>query len=966
MADEQNKNNKPPMNGGFGVSEIEKIGQQAYTVPKVEQEQRERASRARVQIEAFAELPEEYILKNKVLSKYAKTAPNTLMSAEERIKSSVSSRLERSNVQAANAVGRDYAESTINSLTRQGYEDPAFQNKALTMMNTPYESLAKRRQEISGQIGALGAQSVEAAGAVFSNRGPRKDLTNQIAGNAEQANSLVKELTSIDLAMKTKRQTGSDPLSKFEKLNATGKSAEDLLSARSIGEELSKGGVDIKGKNGGTVNVATGDINKALTQEAENLKRALTDLATTTETSKDKLDEMRKSAETSAENFEKLSKAAGQGGGGNRDTVGYLNAAAGGFNAIGSAGQQIMINQRMQQVSNIGGFAGLANQQYDMYTKARGGDIASQLALGQVDKAEDFGAEMKNATNIVQGAQAAGAAAQTTAGVIQTSEAVGQKFNPLAYATGSSTQNTAALQQGALNVVQGGANLAVVGSDVLKGASAQSNRLAGIQAQMQARQAINQVGAQQAQGLRDFYTGLDVVGQDMGGKASDFIEKSRSGENLQKMQDARMSPEQFLQMSKAGASQMGSTFDTEQVFAARNLEARGFGSKESNMQRMSQLASAGANNPKEGMESVLSAAMTKGLDSSKAINMMVENTAAMVQSSAGAAVGIDTTKAASSQLANSMNPEMKNKEFALQQAMSAQEMTKQQTTNRDVSFIGMANTAGLQQNLQKQGINIGGTEAIIAQGFDMATLKSFKDDKGKFDSAKASKFFQNQGVNVSEKDAEKFVSTTLEEKEKQILRPAGVALNADTEGLRKRIKAGNLTDADNVSLGQIASLSGRKGGADEVKREILGVNAPNVSGAVGKDLTEGKGPDDIKKQMDTLRTSGFKQLSEAAAFASTNLEKFGGALKVFTDLTQKYEKGGTKNEETFSTAASDFAKDFGASTNLFKGSVGQFEAAVKILSTKAGLDSNRNPVKPTFMDNKDEQKGSTRGNSSSW
>jgi hypothetical protein len=951
MADEQNKSNKGPVNG-FGVSEIEKIGAQAYTIPKTEQEQRQRATTARTQIEALQDLPQDVILRSKALTRVASTAPNTLMSAESRVRSSVESRLERSNIQAANAIGREYSETAIGSRSREMYESGMNQTKAMTMMGSSYETLSQRREQINGQIQNLGVQSAEAASQLFTGRGPRKDLSNQIAGNAQQANTLVQELSSVELALKTKKQIGADPLSKFEKLNSTGQSATDYLSAKSIGEELSKGGVDIKGKNGSTVNIASGDINKALAQEAENLKKALNDLATTTETSKDKLDEMRKSAEMSAENFEKLSKASAAGGGGRDNMIGYLNAAAGGFNAVGAGAQQIMINQRMQQMGNISGFAGLANQQYDMYTKARGGDIASQLALSQFSKADDFGMEMKNATNIVQGAQAAGATAQTVAGGLK----VASTLNPVENGV-STSQAQANRQQGALDVVQGATNLAVIGSDVARGTSAQSNRLAGIQAQMQARQAINAVGASQAQGLRDMYTGLDVVGQSMGSKASGFIQNSISAGNLQRMEDARMSPEQYVKMSQMGAANMGSTFNNDQVFAARNLEARGMGGMQDNMMRMSQLASAGANNPKEGMENVLSAAMTKGLDSSKAISMMVENTAAMVSTSAGAAVGIDTSKAASSLLAAGVNPNMANKEFAIQQAMAAADITKQATTDRNVSFIGMANTAGLQQNLQKQGINIGGTEALITQGVDIATLKSFKDSKGNFDSKAATKFFQNQGVNINEGNAEKFVATTLEEKEKQILRPGGVALNADVEGLRRRAKAGTLTAEDNISLGQIAQLGGRKGGAEEVVRELKGVSAPNVSGATGKDLTEGKGPDDLKKQMDALRTSGFKQLTEAAAFASTNLEKFGGALKVFTDLSQKFEKGGKGNEAEFSTAAATMAKDFSASTKLFNDATTKYEAASEAMMNAAGLFSNRNPIKPAFMDNKDQKKG---------
>lgn len=956
MADDVNKSNRGPMNG-FGVSEIERIGAQTYNIPKTEQEQRDRASRARTQIEAIEQLPPSMVRQNRALNRIAEMAPNTLISAEQRIRSSVHGRLERSNIMAANAIGREYSETNINSMARGMYESSAFQNQALSMMGQNFDALAGRRQDIMGQIGNLGSQATAAAGSLFTSRGQRRDLTNQIAGNAEQAGTLVKELASIDLAMKTKRQIGADPLSRFEKLNAVGERAGGMLGAAGIGEELRSGGVNIS-KGGQSVQVANGDISRAIMQEAEALKRVLSELANSAGKSAEELDVMRKSAEESAHNFEKLEKAqVAAGGGGGASGSQYLSAAAGGFNAIGSGMQAVMINQRMGQMANIGGFAGLANQQYDMYTKARGGDIASQLALGQFSDAGKFGTELSRATGAVQGATMAAGAAQTAAGAFQVSEAaVGKTVGIGGQLLGTGGMSTAEGLAGAQNIAQGASTMAVTGFDMARGVSAQGNRLAGINANMQARQAINAIGASQAQGLRDFYTGLDVVGQNMGGRAGGFINEAVSGGNLQRMQDARMSPEQFLKMSQLGSQNMGSTFQTSQIFGARNLERGGFGSMETNMQRMSQLAAAGANNPQAGMEGVLSAAMSKGLDSSKAISMMVENTAAMVSSNAGTAVGIDTIGASSSLLASSMNPALANKEFALSMAADAQAITRQTTTNRDVSFVGMANTAGLQQNLAAAGVQISGTESLIAQGVDIATLKSLQKDP-----KKAADFFRNQGVNVTESNVDTFLTTTLGEKEKQLLRPGGLAVNADTSGLLKRIKEGKVSEGDQVSLGQIAQLQGRKGGADELIREIKGVGTPNVAGLAGKELMEGKGPDDIKKQMDTLRTSGFKQLSEAAAAASDNLQKFGGALKVFTDLQQKFEEGGKANEQGFSTAASDMAKDFKDGAVTFKSSVGDFAAAVKVLSSRAGLDSNANPVKPEFM-NLDQRKGSSRGN----
>lgn len=948
MADDQNKSNRPPMNG-FGMSEIDKIGQSAYSIPKSEQEQRIRATTARTQMNALQDLPDDVILGSRALTRVAQNAPNTLMNAEQRIRSSVNSRLERSNAQAVNAIGREYSDSAINGQVRGLYDSPVYQNQALTMMNMPYEQMSQRRQAISGQINALGASSADAASGLFTSRGPRRDLANQISGNAQSANSMVQELAGIDLALKTRRQSGSDPLSKFERLNSIGKSAEDYISARSIGQEINSGGVNIN-RGGKSERIDNGNIGMALAQEADNLKKALSDLANSAGKSAEDLDKMRRVAEESAENFDKLSKASGGAGSGRNNTIGYLNATAGGFNAVGGGAQQIMINQRMQEMSNISGFAGMANTQYDMYKKARGGDIASQLALGQFGAADDFGAEMKNATNVVQGANAIGAGAQTGAGILQATTTI----NPLENALSTSAAQ-ANRQAGILNSVQGGVNLAVIGSDVQRGTSAQGNRLAGVQAQLAARQAINAVGSQQAQGLRDFYTGLDVVGQNMGGKASSFIQNSTSDSNMQRMQDARMSPEQYLQSAKFGAENIGSTFKDDQIFAARNLESRGYGSAIQNMGRQAQLSGAGANNPKEALEGVLSAAVTAGLQGSPAINAMVANTAVMAASSSGAAVGIDTTAATSSMLGAGINPGMANKEFAIQQAMSAAELTKTQTTNKDVSYYGMVNTAGLQDALGKKGININGDQAINLQGVDVNTLKSLQNDP-----KRAAEFFKDKGINIQEGNANTAVGAVLREKQLQIIRSATTTQGLNAGDILDKMNAGTLSDKEKAQVASGAVLGGRTG-FGELEREVKGVTVANAVPGAGEDLTGKPGPDDLKKQMDLLRTSGFKQLTEAAATASTQLGGFAKAVKTFNDLQTKFEKDGRANENEFTGAASKMAKEFTVSVGRFDTATTKYEEASAAMMVAAGLFSNRNPVKPAFMDNKNQTAGSTKG-----
>lgn len=152
-------------------------------------------------------------------------------------------------------------------------------------------------------------------------------------------------------------------------------------------------------------------------------------------------------------------------------------------------------------------------------------------------------------------------------------------------------------------------------------------------------------------------------------------------------------------------------------------------------------------------------------------------------------------------------------------------------------------------------------------------------------------------------------------------------------------------------MGQAWNLGGGKGGFDEFSRQFNGVTSQNTKEGIDKAAaaTSGGGPEDMKKQMDSLRTSGFKQLTEAAQLASTELQKFGGAMKVFTDLQNKFEKGGVANEKEFSGMSEKFAKDFATSTNMFQTSVGTFDASVKVLASKLGVQSNGNPIKPEIL-----------------
>ncbi len=948
MANEQNKSNKGPMNG-FGQSEIEKIGQTAYSIPKSELEQRARATTARTQMEALSDLPEDVILKSKALTRVAQTAPNTLMSAESRIRSSVESRLERSNMQAANVIGREYSETAINSQARSMYERPEFQNKALSMMNQSYDALGQRRQEIAGQIGSLGQQSAEAAGSLFTNRGVRKDLANQISGNANQADALTKELASIDLAMKTRRQTGTDPLSRFEKLNQTGKSAEDFLTAKDIGEQVRSGSVNIS-KGGQSVAVDNADIGKAIANEAEALRKALSDLANSAGKSAEELDVMRKSAEESAENFEKLQKAQAAGGGNGASGAQWASAAGGMFNAVGQGIQQIAVGQRLGQMGNIAGYAGIENQKYDMYKSGRGGNVLSQMLSSSWSDAEGFGKQLKTGQQAAVAAYTAGGVAQTAAGGFQVVEGLKDKGTGLIGGSlaGTSGIATQEVLQGAQNVVQGASTTAVNISDLYRGVSTNAAAIQGTQADMTARRELLKVSAEQLQGFRDYGVGMSTAAQGMGKRAGAFIDETTGPAHLEKMVNSRLSPEQMAAMSQQGVAAMGSQFQTGQIFAARGLERSGMGSMAENMQRMTALAGAGANNPQAGLATVLESAFSKSLDSSKAISAMVDNTATMAISSTARAAGLDVTGGAAAILAANINPNDKNQEFAVQRAMTAAQLTKDIATNTDVSFSGMVNTSRISKTT-----GLSGTSSILAAQLSPEELSTLKG----LGSKEAGEFLFKKGIDVKDtiqKDPTKVVQQLIANQTMTVLEGRGKGLglmDADTrESIANKIGRGEsfekLSRREQKSLNEVANFSGYASG-EEMFRSAGATGAkgatPQNKQQAAKDMA-GEGGSDSLKTWDNLRTSGFKQLSEQALQATKTMEKFGGALKVLVDMNDKLEKfGSSGGEAKFSTAAVDAAASFGEHTVKFGTAVGAFDTAVQKMMTGAGLNSKEDP-----------------------
>jgi hypothetical protein len=288
-------------------------------------------------------------------------------------------------------------------------------------------------------------------------------------------------------------------------------------------------------------------------------------------------------------------------------------------------------------------------------------------------------------------------------------------------------------------------------------------------------------------------------------------------------------------------------------------------------------------------------------------------------------------------LAGSLNPNIENQEFRVQRAVEAGQLANQYATNTSVSFRGMLNTSRISKTL-----GIGGDDAITAGNMEISELRTLQGKSGE----EISKAFRNRGIDIPANKATGAVGSLIDLKSQSIIEGGGLGFGLDSASLLSKIKSGKqLTKEEELQLGKAAEFGGFKGGAAELTAQIRGnyfQPDPNSKKATEQAM-KGEGGSDILKQLDTMRTSGFKQLSEAALQATKQFGSAAQALKTLGDMTANLEKfGASGGEGKFATAAADSAVTFGKSTVQFEKSVGAFDIAVGKLINASGLSGGYN------------------------
>lgn len=924
MPNDPNQSGKGPPNRLAGPSWLERLGQNYSQQTAQERLERQRIGLAQERISTYREainagIPEEFRGDLEAGISHETKMMNTLL---PRSALRAETRRERFTGLAISSINRQYSSSSINGQVTDFARSSAGQNTAMGYMGSSYGQLERQQSSLMNQISELGRGSASLAERLYNADGTQNArIAWRIADKDRQRQELERSLGGIAGAMSIQRSMGLDPMSQNRELFGAGQKANTLLASGAL------------------------DGNNAAKKAAEDLAAALEQLKNTVGKTDEQIEELRAEAKRSAEAFE---NAGGGGGGGNR-WASRMQVAGAAFNIAGEIGREVFLNQTNTITGNRITAAGLTNNLFDRRRAALAGDMTQLTAMtsGAFAGAQAEGQVNKRTSQVTDsllsaGGLIAGGATLMAAGAGASSTGIGAAVGvPM-------------MVVGGIAVAAGGV---AKGINVIRGADANAEKLAEEQRQIQLADQMAHIPGAMRQRLYDYGQGIRGASLEAGGLGNAFLTNTASASFLGRLQASRIGTDQFAQMSGQGFAQQGGMFAVDQIFAARNLERGGFGSMGTNMTRMGALAAAGSNNPQAGLQSVMEAAFTKSLDSSKALSMMVDNTAAMAGGSVGAGRGMDTTNASARIISGLVNPDMQNKEFAIQRAMSASQILNDINSGTSTSFSDMMGTAAIARAggvSRTQGIRLKSLDNSTAEQLRLEMSRIEKlDPASKMEAQKkfSGDLRDNLGLGgfVDPKtglaDFNR-LRAGLDQRSMGAFRTGtSMALLAGTPGFEDlaagRIGFKELT-AD-PKYGTLRSKIGEAAGFQGLTtQEFLsrgGMGSISAAGAgSAASAMAGANVSETKKTLDDLATVQFAEMSKEARLAAEQLGGVTQALKAMNEasgaLASKVSDGNSSGIMGASAAA---AKSFEMGADTFATGVQNFGTILNSFARNVGV-----------------------------
>lgn len=726
--------------------------------------------------------------------------------------------------------------------------------------------------------------------------------------------------------MQLQKQLGQDPQSQFMSINSTAQRGEARLEANNL---------KARAESGDLPNL------KQLNEQILESAKALSDLKEQFTKGEMSLEEFNKKAGAAAGELTKLEQqekavAAAGGGGNGWKTI----AAAGGAASAGiNLAQQALINQPIQALNNRAQMAAAQNQQYATLKAALGGDMSalSLIGTGAFQNAADFASGKKTTQQVVQGVGAAATAIDATArAAIELGEGV--SLGKLGGGTVSAGAKAAIIG------AEGAFNTATQVSDIAQGVTAGQTNINAYNSALEAQKQILAVPSQFRQSYFDYGRTVTESTRNAGGRREGMMTQLTGNEFLQDMQKLRIDPNQAAQMAGRGIAEQGSAFSVSQIAASRNLERSGYGTMDQNMQRFGRLAGAGTADPTAAMGKIMEDAVSRGMDSSKAVSMMVDATSSLAESSSAGRLGVDATGGAAALIGRTIGDRGGRSEIAaMSAAQSAIAGTSNNLTDSSVTFTNMMRDTRLRQ------MGMGGKEAAVAKTMttqDMTVLQQGGPEAEKLAMQKGLVSLFNKNGALDTNAVNKYANI-----QGQFLEAGGAsgvgmlndpATAAKASEFRKRLAAGEdprkLMAEDKKAfgaIGQDASLSGQ-GGTAEVSNIIGSLEgvADRVKKTGGKDAMNGTA--DVGTQTaagEQIVTGEAVQKNKEIQAGRKDMESLDKVAKVLGSI----EKAVTpETMEKFATAASSAAGNMEISATNFKAlseSAGNLDGEFKKLKT---------------------------------
>lgn len=924
----------------FGLADVGRLVRDLDREPAALREMRLRLQNAQTSISAINSL-DPVSRKNPLFAKQLNASRRAEASILPRIGLYEETRRERTTAQAVNSVGREFSDSSVNSHVTRSLNSMNNQGAGLVgANNASYSDLKKRQESIRDEMTRVRSRALNSAQNLYDDEG-NIDQTSVRKMHKSQVRfkGLANELTTVSASLDQAKREGKDPQSRLLALTRAKENAAGLLGQNALEQQMRSGT--------GLGALSPKDLKQKETDAALKLVKAMEELRNSVGKGDEVMEKFASKAEEAAKELEDVQDARGMGGGSKYDSAKIIaGTVAEALSIITTGFQNVAINQPMQMVSNVQGAANIENEKYNMWHSAMSGDMTARMTLGAWKVGDAFGDQQAGRANFVHGGRMVTNTIGAGLGALQIAEAdtIGA---PGAVLGNSRVEATA---QGAKSMISG-----IVG-DVEEGAAWYRQtekarlRIDGTHAVVNAAKALNHIPGQQLQKYRDYTMGLNEAAGQMGGEAGEaFLNQTAGTDFLTRMQSQGVGLKEMGALSAQGTGMMGSMFKSSQVIDAARLENLGFGSADQNMHRMGILGAAGGQDPSQNLAKIVEEGMQRGLNSSKAIDMIVENTARMTEETVKAGGGADATEFLTKTILSAMDRNNPNKEMAGQIAYQTYQSEEGARHNISTSFPGIIN---VDRNMKDLGMGADRMSAALLTQIPTAMLNSYKGKSPE----ELKNFLEGRGINTGQMDQSLFKNGKLIDtlnknaSVSELAQQSGVGFamgspaalmeeilkNKGNKKVQNALIYGNdpnaLSEEQQKLRRGIAgaySIQGKNAAAGIANAAVLAgviTDKENANTLAAMDANSGntaRGAAQREKRLGNIADAG------AAAQGGRALGADAGGAEGIKNLAETgriaFEKAGEKAEEMWSKAASETAQNFGKSSALLDKASGKLD-----------------------------------------